>query len=157
MNHPEEIEFSSVRLVPEFTSYDTGEDVVWVPDAINLKLRRQSNSEEEAERPHSSTSLEHIFLLLNQLEEGESGDVLWGSSGIIVTFAGDGVVLAHKGIELVGSPTSAWQAVENLIRETFDELRRQGVDTRRVARQLQEGRLASRTIDPLDVHDRLLD
>lgn len=152
----EEIEFSSVQLIPEFTSYDTGEDIVWVPDAINLKLRRQSDSEEATETLHSYTSLEHIFLLLNQLEEGKSETVLWGSSGIEITFTKDQVALVHKGTRLAGSPASARQTVENLIRGTFEELRRQGVDTRHVARQLQKGRFAPWTADPVEIHDRLM-
>jgi len=83
------IAFSSVQLILEFTSYDTGEDIVWVTDAINLKLRRQSASGKVTETLHSYTSLEHVFLLLNQLEEGESETVLWGSSGVGVTFTND--------------------------------------------------------------------
>lgn len=156
MTHQEEIGFSSVQLVPEFTTYDTGEDIVWVPDAINLKLRRQYDSGEVTETLHSYTSLEHIFLLLNQLEEGESDTVLWGSSGIQVTFTGDRVAFSHKGIKLVGSPITARKTVENLVRATFEELRIQGVDTRHVARQLQEGRFAPWSADPLEVHDRMI-
>ena len=157
MTHQEEFEFSSVRLVPEFSSYCTEENIVWVPDAITLKLRRQSDSGDVTAASHSNTSLEHIFLLLNQLEEGESGSVLWGSSSIGVTFTGDRVALSHKGIKLVGSPTSARQAVENLVRETFEELHRQGVDTRHVARQLQQGRFAPWAADPLEIHDQMTD
>jgi len=155
MNNREEIQLSSVQLVPEFTTYDTGENIVWIPDSSNLKLRRQSDSEEVTETLHSYTSLEHILFLLNQLEKEESGDVLWGSSSIIVSFTGDKVVLAHKGTELIGSLESAERAIENIIRETFDELDRQGVNTREIARQLQNGRFASQKINPIDVHDRL--
>ncbi|SEP66839.1 hypothetical protein [Natrinema salaciae] len=157
MTQQEEFEFSSVRLVPEFSSYCTEENIVWVPDAITLKLRRKSDSVNGMEVSHSHTSLEHIFLLLNQLEEGEPGTVLWGSSSIGVTFTGDRVALSHKGSKLVGSPTSARQAVENLVRETFEELHRQGVDTHHVARQLQQGRFAPWTADPLEIHNQMRD
>ncbi|WP_435174588.1 hypothetical protein [Halorussus sp. AFM4] len=157
MTHAEEIEISEVRLLPEFTQYDPREGIVWVPDAIKLKIRRQCSSGETVESLHSYTCLEHVLLLLDQLEEGTSDTVLWGSSGLGVEFTGSSVTLSHKGVNLVGSRTSIRQAVEDLIQEIFEELRRQGVDTDEVARQLQEGRFASRTIEPLDIHDRLID
>jgi len=46
--------------------------------------------------------------------------------------------------------------VENLIKETFEEMRRQGVDARCVARELQKGRFAPWTANPVEVHDRLM-
>lgn len=155
MTHAEEIDISTVHLLPEFTQYDREESIVWIPDAINLKLRRQCSSGETIESLHSYTCLEHVFLLLNQLEEGTSNTVLWGSSGLGVEFMENSVTLSHKGINLVGSSTSIQQAVEDFIKEVFQELQRQGADTHEVARQLREGRFAPWTIDPLNVHDRL--
>ena len=155
MAHAEEIDISTVHLLPEFTQYDPGKSIVWVPDAIDLKVRRQCSSGETVESLHSYTCLEHVFLLLDQLEEGTSDTVLWGSSGLRVEFAESSVTLSHKGISLVGSRTSIQQAVEDLTKEIFEELQRQGVDTDEVARQLREGRFAPWTIDPLNVHDRL--
>lgn len=73
MTQREEFKFSSVQLVSEFSSYCTEEKIVWVPDAITRKLRQQSDLGDVTEVTHSHTSLEHIFLLLNQLEEGEPG------------------------------------------------------------------------------------
>ena len=155
MTHAEEIDISKVHLLPEFTQYDPGESIVWVPDAINLKVRRQCSSGETVESLHSYTSLEHVFLLLDQLEEGTSDTVLWGSSGLGVESAESSVTLSHKGINFVGSRTSIQQAVEDLIQEIFEKLQREGVDTDEVAKQLREGRFAPWTIDPLNVHDRL--
>lgn len=155
MTRAEEIDINAVYLLPEFTQYDRGESIVRVPDAINLKVRRQCSSGKTVESLHSYTCLEHVFLLLDQLEEGTSDTVLWGNSGLGVEFAENSVTLSHKGVNLVGSRTSIQQAVEDLTLEIFEELQRQGVDTHEVARQLREGRFAPWTIDPLNVHDRL--
>lgn len=157
MTHAEDLDISEVHLVPEFTEYDPGEGIVWVPDAINLKIRRQCSSGETVESLHSYTCLEHVFLLLDQLEAGTSDTVLWGSSGLGVEFAESSVTLSHNGVNLVGSRTSVRQTVEDLAREIVEELRRQGVDTDGVARQLRDGRFAPWAIDPVAVHDRLID
>jgi hypothetical protein len=153
MSDPEVLEVESVELEVGLDEADSGEYIAWTPDAVTVVVRRDDDG---ARMFHSYASLEHLFLLLDQLERGESGEVLWGSSGILVEFADEQVTLEHEGIHLTGTTRTMIEMVEELVGDCFERIDDDGADTRDVAETLGDGRFAPWGIDPVAVHDRLV-
>lgn len=118
MSEQERIEIDSVNLIPDFSDART-ESIVWIPDEFEIRLQRENDAEEPREFHYSWACLEHLFFILNQIEKGESGDVLLGTGGMGVRFLNDRLVLEHR-VNIVGSPEEIRELIENLILQTFE-------------------------------------
>lgn len=154
MSKQDRIESDSIDLIADFSNAST-DSIVWIPDEFEIRLKRQNDTGVQRQSHYSWACLEHLLLIRNQIEKGESGDVLFGTGGIRVTFSNDKIVLDHR-VNIVGTPDEIRELVEDLILQTFNELRRRGTDTQAVAEEIATGRFAPWTVDPQTIHDRLL-
>ena len=132
------------------SDFDNAEEYVWIPDARAIMISRRSESTEQR---FCYTCLEHLFLLLNHIEQGESGAVLAGTGGMDVTYENETVTL-HGRPPVVGTIGEMKTVVRTLIQSVFEELVADGVDTRSVAQEIADGRF-SFAIDSVTVHDAL--
>lgn len=155
MSSQEPIEIDSVNLVPDFTDAST-DAIVWVPDELEIKMQQKNDVGERVQSHYSYACLEHLFLVLDQIGNDESGDVLFGTGSIEVTFLDDKVILQHT-VDIVGTPDEIQSEIENLIYQTLKELYCRGVDTQAVVEGIATGRFAPWTVSPLTTHDRVLD
>jgi hypothetical protein len=133
-----------------FSEFDKPEHYVWIPDSLAIMISRRTESTEER---FCYTCLEHLFLLLNHIEQGESGAVLAGTGGMDVTYENEMVTLDGRQ-PVVGAIGEMKTVVRTLIQSVFEELVADGVDTRRVAQEIADGRI-SFAIDPVRVHDAM--
>lgn len=153
---PDAVALESVELQLSFLEYASDpESFVWIPDEMALSIRRPTEDGTEATRL-TWTCLEHLLILLNQIESGQSGTILSGTGLVRVEQSDDRVTIRTRPM-LVGPHDEMRDAVEGLVRETFLELRSRGLDTESVAERLAEGRFSDRDLDVVSLHDRLLD
>jgi hypothetical protein len=153
MSDIREFDVAAVEVDVAFDDAHAGEDAVWTPDAVTVSLRPAG-----ADEPvhHSDAAVEHLFLLLDQLERGETGGVLWGASKMLVEVSDGTVTLRHEGIHVTGPIDTVHQTVEDLLRAAFERLREDGVDPLVVAQDLADGRHAPWETNPVAVHNRFL-
>lgn len=144
-------EVDSTKFGLDIPSFEEGRGV-WTPDTFELKIREDTGEEIH----HSYFGFEHLFWLLDQVHRGESGDILWGSSGILVRFSENGVALRHKGFRLTGTPESVTKMVREFICEAFEQMYRAGIDTEEVAQRMKEKHFIE-TTDPVTIHDDCLE
>ncbi|WP_224271041.1 hypothetical protein [Haloprofundus salinisoli] len=156
MEKSETIEIEAVRFTIDVGEYTAPEDLEWVPDAAAFVLQVRDGDGGETEQRYGYTCLEHAFLLLNRLETRESGRVLWGTGLTEIRFNGDEVSLFGNP-EIVGTVGDLRSATEDLVEQIFEHMHRHNVDTRSIATNVAEGRFGPWEIDPVEVHDRLVD
>lgn len=147
-----------LEVTLSFLECDAGAGWICIPDAIEVDITHRSGEWQER---WSSTCLENLFRLLDQLKCETSGWVPFGTGVLPVEFDADAVRLRGRR-ELIGTPAETRSLVRDLIAATFEELDRDdgriegyGQTTRNVAETIADGRLTFDAIDPVAVHDEL--
>ncbi|WP_135826509.1 hypothetical protein [Halorussus ruber] len=149
------VPLESVELQLDFSEYALEpESFVWVPDEMTLSIRRPTEDGTDVMRL-TWTCLEHLLLLLDQIESGRSDTILSGT-GLVRVEQSDDRVAIHTRPKLVGPRDEMRDAIAELVREAFLELESRGLDTESAAR-FAERRFSDEDLDVISIHDRLLD
>jgi hypothetical protein len=152
MDESDVVTVSDSEIWVEFSEYDDGTDYVRVPDALRIMLTHPAA---ESSIQLSFSCLTHLLFLLDQLKQGESGQVLSGTGLLEVTVENE-TIRIHSTPPLVGTPTETTTFVTSLIETVYSQLEDEGIETREIAVQSAK-RNQLQAIDPVALHDAVMD
>lgn len=136
----------------EFSEYANRSNYVCVLDALEIMVLLPLS---EKPLQFSYSALEHLFDLLDQLEQGESGRVLSGTGLLDVTIT-DKTVTLHGQPLLDGGTTDMFDLVTSLIEPVFVQLEREGFASVTIAEETAEHQNLQ-VVDPVADHNDAMD